>query len=294
MADVEIYWTGLECQVKQETPDDQIYGSIQVIAATAPLPAIPFPDEKWVSLGPEGQRIYAPNQLIYSGNLKPITVAATLAESDSGDCEDEKRAVSGALSDAARSALNGYIPGAGEMSKKVLDLLAKSVVNYFADDVLGVGDDVYNPQGIALDEEALVTANARRQMLRRDDDPHSLQWTDVIVLSGTDDGGDYGQYGIYLDVRPSKAAVLAHSISKHAAKDLSKLPGQTLQLGSSGPDVSRLQQLLNQKISDLAPLTVDGAFGAVTAARVREFQHRAGITVDGVVGPQTWGILQIP
>ena len=36
---------------------------------------------------------------------------------------------------------------------------------------------------------------------------------------------------------------------------------------------------------------IDGSYGSQTAAAVRRFQRRTGITVDGKVGSQTWGSL---
>ncbi|MDX3839525.1 peptidoglycan-binding domain-containing protein [Streptomyces europaeiscabiei] len=64
----------------------------------------------------------------------------------------------------------------------------------------------------------------------------------------------------------------------------------TLQQGSHGPAVPKLQRLLNDHLPDLQ-LVVDGRFGPVTDGRVREFQQRVDIAVDGIVGPQTWGHL---
>ncbi|MFF7972490.1 peptidoglycan-binding protein [Streptomyces sp. NPDC007905] len=65
----------------------------------------------------------------------------------------------------------------------------------------------------------------------------------------------------------------------------------TLSQGSQGEAVRKLQRLLNEHVPDLLSLAVDGDFGPVTEARVREYQRRVDITVDGVVGSQTWGML---
>src|SRR3954447_1298898 len=57
-------------------------------------------------------------------------------------------------------------------------------------------------------------------------------------------------------------------------------PSQLLRMGSTGPDVTRLQGALN--------VQTDGIFGPETDAAVRAFQQRAGLTADGIVGPETW------
>jgi hypothetical protein len=67
---------------------------------------------------------------------------------------------------------------------------------------------------------------------------------------------------------------------------------RTLRIGYSGPDVAELQQLLNRRPPTSLPLlAMDGQFGPKTLARVTEFQRNNGLTVDGVVGPETWGRL---
>ena len=66
--------------------------------------------------------------------------------------------------------------------------------------------------------------------------------------------------------------------------------GPTLALGATGPDVSRLQRLfVEMKLLDYEG--IDGDFGPITDQVVRDFQDSAGLVVDGVVGPVTWGAL---
>ena len=67
--------------------------------------------------------------------------------------------------------------------------------------------------------------------------------------------------------------------------------GTTLRQGSTGAAVEQLQFWLNtlaQYESALPSVAVDGIFGSGTAAAVRAFQRRYGLTVDGVVGSTTW------
>jgi hypothetical protein len=63
-------------------------------------------------------------------------------------------------------------------------------------------------------------------------------------------------------------------------------------LGSLGDDVRLVQQALNRWNPALPPLEVDGIYGPVTTGRVREFQSSKHAFVDGVVGPETWGLLK--
>jgi peptidoglycan hydrolase-like protein with peptidoglycan-binding domain len=63
----------------------------------------------------------------------------------------------------------------------------------------------------------------------------------------------------------------------------------TLRYGSTGPDVTYLQERL-QRLG--YSLTVDGIFGDGTHGRVIEFQQSRGLVVDGVVGPNTWQAIE--
>ena len=63
--------------------------------------------------------------------------------------------------------------------------------------------------------------------------------------------------------------------------------GSTIQNGSTGNDVRRLQRILVM-IKSLGPTEIDGVFGAKTEAAVKDFQSGNGLTADGIVGPKTW------
>lgn len=67
-----------------------------------------------------------------------------------------------------------------------------------------------------------------------------------------------------------------------------------LWLGSTGEKVKHLQGYLIGLGYGLGPTAVDGIFGPLTDAAVRNFQTICGLTVDGIVGPQTWARLTAP
>ncbi|NET15433.1 MAG: peptidoglycan-binding protein [Okeania sp. SIO1H6] len=60
----------------------------------------------------------------------------------------------------------------------------------------------------------------------------------------------------------------------------------TLTLNSTGEDVKHLQRRLN--VLNYGPLAADGIFGVATEKAVKKFQKFNDLTVDGIVGPQTW------
>jgi peptidoglycan hydrolase-like protein with peptidoglycan-binding domain len=73
-----------------------------------------------------------------------------------------------------------------------------------------------------------------------------------------------------------------------------RAPGTTtsnLRRGSSGSDVSGLQQMLIDKGYDLGDTGADGKFGPRTAAAVKQFQTDFGLQVDGIAGDQTMSAL---
>jgi hypothetical protein len=85
---------------------------------------------------------------------------------------------------------------------------------------------------------------------------------------------DEGVHVNYIDAQEKEGAAMEHPI---------------LRRGDSGSAVIYLQTLLGDTG---AALRADGIFGAVTEAVVKEFQAINRLTMDGIVGPQTWAALE--
>ena len=66
----------------------------------------------------------------------------------------------------------------------------------------------------------------------------------------------------------------------------------TLSLGSTGEDVKYLQKVLNADVAANS-LVVDGEFGQKTKEAVMAFQKDKDLYVDGIVGTDTWAIVDI-
>jgi hypothetical protein len=60
-------------------------------------------------------------------------------------------------------------------------------------------------------------------------------------------------------------------------------PFRVLKRGSRGPDVARIQKVLN--------LTADGIYGVITSQQVLLFQRKHNLTADGIVGKMTYSKL---
>jgi murein L,D-transpeptidase YcbB/YkuD len=70
----------------------------------------------------------------------------------------------------------------------------------------------------------------------------------------------------------------------------------TLRRGSTGNAVRTVQQIMNYYVQcrslPVEKLIVDGIYGVRTEAAVRAFQTQRGVSVDGIVSPTMWQLLQ--
>jgi GH25 family lysozyme M1 (1,4-beta-N-acetylmuramidase) len=112
---------------------------------------------------------------------------------------------------------------------------------------------------------------------------------DMWQYTSTATGSLYGQSGGYIDASHCYTDFIGGATSKFAggattAKKEENHDMDTLRRGDEGQQVKALQKLLGW-------LTIDGIFGEKTETAVMEFQAANNLTVDGIVGSNTWGKL---
>lgn len=76
----------------------------------------------------------------------------------------------------------------------------------------------------------------------------------------------------------------------HWSAGLSGARDAILTQGATGPEVAEAQCLLRR--AGIPPGDIDGVYGDLTERAVKRLQARAGLVVDGKVGPYTWGALR--
>ncbi len=203
MRSIEVWWTGLECRVRQEKVDEVYGGVAALIPGSGMSNAHKFPgDRDFWDMGPDGQRIIPVGVLLYSGPPMNLTLVGSLVEHDSGDIEQYKRKFAEVIANAARglAAMAGVPAEAMAADQGFINDLSLGLVNGISS-VLGADDDPYVPGQIVLHWADILAKNYTRQTLRRGDDPRTLDYTHVIPVTGVDQGGDRGEYAFYFDVR---------------------------------------------------------------------------------------------
>ena len=132
-------------------------------------------------------------------------------------------------------------------------------------------------------------------------EPHELTLEDgtkadaVQYANPTTSGGHFDLSEIYGTI-PSKYVAPVPGAGGDPAQPPTDQPGElevstlpTLSEGSSGDAVKSVQALLNSKGG--ANLAEDSQFGPQTKTKVEDWQKIFELTVDGIVGPQTWSSL---
>lgn len=81
------------------------------------------------------------------------------------------------------------------------------------------------------------------------------------------------------------------SATTETKKEVCDVEVKVLRMGDKGSAVKALQLLLYGNHCSCGVAGADGDFGNGTLAGVKKYQKDKGLTVDGVVGAQTWGSL---
>ncbi|MFJ9898503.1 peptidoglycan-binding protein [Streptomyces sp. NPDC091280] len=89
---------------------------------------------------------------------------------------------------------------------------------------------------------------------------------------------------------PSPYSCRVERVGGHWYAGNSRTQQENLAVGSNGPDVAEAQCLLRR--AGISPGGIDGMFGPLTEHAVKQFQERAGLDADGMVGPHTWKALR--
>ena len=144
--------------------------------------------------------------------------------------------------------------------------------------------DKINEAGIKIEdfEEAIRNSEkAQKELIKK-----NKNWEELIDT--------YGSLGKVFESGALSADILAEAFDsvKTGATELELTIDRLLNKGTKGNDVKQMQKVLKQLGYELGNFGenkdgIDGIFGSVTQAAVRAFQEANGLTVDGIVGPET-------
>lgn len=111
----------------------------------------------------------------------------------------------------------------------------------------------------------------------------------IYTIEGNTSVGNDSNGGQVMRRNRSKKNVLGVGRPNYdEEKETVEVTVETLKKGSKSDNVKALQILLIGYGFDCGKYGADGDFGADTDKAVRAFQKGAGLTVDGVVGKNTW------
>jgi Ricin-type beta-trefoil lectin domain-like len=278
---VDVTWVALECRMRQEA-SDEVYGTVNAIAADSQALSHKFPGDRpnW-DMGESGERIVTVGVPMYSGPPIPLLLMVTLVEHDSGNIDAYKEQIAQAIAKTAGAVAGGLTSGATAVAQPIIDELARGLVDV-ATDVLGTADDPYNPASIRLEAGALGDPDRPRHHLQRPDDPRTADFTDVIVVAGTDEGGDRGEYAFYFDTSVSGSpdaqptetvrGLAAHSgkvldVANSSTENLAQIvqfdwhggDNQRWRLEGVGEDLWRIVSVHSGKVLDVKDASLDNS-----------------------------------
>ncbi|MFO1089621.1 MAG: hypothetical protein U1E46_08575 [Hyphomicrobiales bacterium] len=206
---VNIRLCGIECQIRQEGTDE-VYGVISVVGPSgSTIVTKRFPASEVIKLGPERMRISNLNlPLVERGVMQNYVITAALVENDSGDVEVIANKIADKFTSAAASALGAAVGAPAEAvaeSESFKEDIATGLAWVFGS-VLGMGDDPYNAESVYIRWDDIKEHRFPVQpAVVRNDDPRTIKdWTHRLTLTGVDDGGDIGQYAVFLQVWTEK------------------------------------------------------------------------------------------
>lgn len=112
------------------------------------------------------------------------------------------------------------------------------------------------------------------------------QWTSAYLLAG----------GVTVDMSLLAPDFFTRTVQARTETEKIVQELATVKLGSTGETVRTAQGALLARgyaigVSGVLTAGIDGVFGKLTDSAVRRAQEKAGITVDGIVGPATWPVL---
>ena len=136
-------------------------------------------------------------------------------------------------------------------------------------------------------EEAIRNSSKAQKKLAK----QNKNWEELI--------DEYGSLGKVFESGALSADILTEALGmvRTEATELKLTIDRILNRGSIGDDVKQMQKVLKQLGYDLGTFGdnadgIDGRFGKMTQAAVRAFQEANGLTVDGIVGPNTLKALE--
>jgi Putative peptidoglycan binding domain len=210
---------------------------------------------------------------------------STISEADGIDCEPGNINAAGTRVWVQRKLIADpgfrpviYASILGEPNYGMLDVLAALQRNRIARERVrlltahyGAGMHICSPRACRAGYATGITADG-------------TQWTNSYLLGG----------GITVDMSLLNDNFFGAQNRTGTEKIVQELG--TVRQGSTGETVRTAQGCLLARgyaigVSGVLTAGVDGVFGPLTLAAVRQVQAKAGITVDGVVGPQTWPVL---